>query len=264
MAESDDSSVEPQQKQQQQQQVQQQPAKKTKFELGANWKRINIELFKIYKELYGDLKISQKFVIPATDEWPKAHHGEKLGKVVYDIRSSLKKTESKFNEEDINELLNLGFVVDAYEEKENRVLLAFETYKYKYGDCKIISTFKIPEDDYTWPEEVRGMNLGRIYSHIKKEKYYERIHADLLALGADLDVKKNNTFESVYAALVAFKDIHGDLAVPHKFIVPHYSADYPEVAWGMKLGTVVERIRHSQAFKEHKTELRALGLQINK
>ncbi len=238
--------------------------KKPRYELGANWKRINVELFRVYKEQFGDLKIPQKFVVPATDEWPVANHNEKLGKAIYDIRSSLKKGESKYNEEDVNELLNLGFVVDAYEEKENRVLLAFETYKYKYGDCKIIATFKIPEDDYTWPEETRGMNLGRVFSHIRKERYYARIHEDLIALGADLEVKKNNTFESIYSALVAFKEIHGDLAVPHKYMVPHFSADYPEVAWGMKLGTVVERIRHSQAFKEHKEELLALGLQINK
>jgi hypothetical protein len=43
-------------------------------------------------------------------------------------------------------------------------------------------------------------------------------------------------------ALAVYKEEHGDLNVPHAFVVPS-SAPWAEETWGMKLGSIVSYIR---------------------
>ena len=38
------------------------------------------------------------------------------------------------------------------------------------------------------------------------------------------------------AAVVAYKEVHGDLFVPFNFVVPDNDPNYPQEAWGVKLG----------------------------
>ena len=64
------------------------------------------------------------------------------------------------------------------------------------------------------------------------------------------------------AALLVYKEAHGDLQVPRVFVVPS-GAPWPEEAWGMKLGHRVNQIRDREDYvKDHperRAELDALG-----
>jgi hypothetical protein len=66
----------------------------------------------------------------------------------------------------------------------------------------------------------------------------------------------------VRAALLAYKEVHGDLQVPKAFVVPS-EAPWSEEAWGMKLGGRVDGIRSQEHYvKDHperRAELDALG-----
>ncbi len=74
----------------------------------------------------------------------------------------------------------------------------------------------------------------------------------------DNTVDKN--FEGIYSALEAYKEEHGHLDVPQRFVIPHGDVSYPESLWGMKLGAIVRSIRKNNLFGVHKDKLLELGI----
>ena len=63
-------------------------------------------------------------------------------------------------------------------------------------------------------------------------------------------------------SLQAYQEVHGDLEVPQRFVVPS-EAPWPDSGWGMKLRRRVNRIRseeqHVKHHPERRAELDALG-----
>ena len=72
--------------------------------------------------------------------------------------------------------------------------------------------------------------------------------------------------EEVRAALRAYQEVHGDLEVPYRFVVPS-EAPWADEAWGMLLGHRVNDIRHRGDFVKdypaRRAELDALGFRWN-
>jgi hypothetical protein len=70
-------------------------------------------------------------------------------------------------------------------------------------------------------------------------------------------------YQKVYDALVAYKELYGDLLVPQPFTVPDNSDDWPEDTWGLRLGARVNAIRSQGTFVKtdplRKDELDDLG-----
>ena len=68
-------------------------------------------------------------------------------------------------------------------------------------------------------------------------------------------------------ALAVYKELHGNLEVPQAFVVPS-EAPWPAEAWGLKLGSRVLNIRHSEQYikdePERRAELDAMGFRWNK
>jgi hypothetical protein len=62
-------------------------------------------------------------------------------------------------------------------------------------------------------------------------------------------------FEVIYAALTVYKQLHGDLFVPQQFVVPS-TPPWPEVTWGVKLGTRVTAIRSQSTFVSNSPQRR--------
>jgi hypothetical protein len=62
-------------------------------------------------------------------------------------------------------------------------------------------------------------------------------------------------FEVIYTALTVYKQVYGDLFVPQHFVVPS-AAPWPEVTWGVKLGTRVTAIRAQSTFVSNSPERR--------
>jgi hypothetical protein len=116
-----------------------------------------------------------------------------------------------------------------------------------------------------WAEEAWGMQLGGRVNNIRTQEIYVKDHperrAELVALGFVWDDLERRR-EDVRAALLVYKEVHGDLEVPKAFVVPS-EAPWPEEAWGMKLGYRVNHIRHREDYAKHHpercAELDALG-----
>ena len=180
------------------------------------------------------------------------------------VRGNLKKSDSYYNPEDVRQLLSMGFIPDAHKEQSRIALSGFTQYKQHFGDCEVVVSFKIPGDDESWSEEVRGMNLGRILDNIRNRDDHKDIHEKLAALGVDLGPQNAGVdFERTFVALTAFKRVNKHLKVLRDFVVPENDSNYPEHTWGVKLGAALRDIRCRGAFAEHKDRLIALGVDFN-
>ena len=109
------------------------------------------------------------------------------------------------------------------------------------------------------------MKLGYRVDQIRNQEHYVKHHperrAELDAMGFVWDDLERR-WEEARVALLAYKEVHGDLEVTRAFVVPS-EAPWPEEAWGMKLGRRVSMIRyeenHVKDRPERRAELDALG-----
>ena len=125
--------------------------------------------------------------------------------------------------------------------------------------------FIVPEGNFTWPESMWGMKLGVIASHIKKEKTHKSYRAVLEFLGMDFVNWKKTSWDRTYAALKRYKNLyvsadeHANWTIPFRFVIPHNTASWPKIMWGMKLGSIASSIRQGRCYKTHRTQLESLG-----
>ena len=72
-------------------------------------------------------------------------------------------------------------------------------------------------------------------------------------------MSKGDRRDLVKRALLAYKDMFGNLLVPAKFTIPESDALWERDLWGMKLGTAVNNIRNSNNYAELRPELEEMG-----
>jgi hypothetical protein len=228
-------------------------------------KPVDIAIFEQYLKIEGDLLIPTDFVVPSDDKkWPKKYHDVKLGKLVTEIRSDVTREIGAFDKDDIQKLVDLGFPLSHHEANRKVVLLAFKTFKEKFGHLNVVKDFKIDKNDLSWPQETRDMALGETLHSIRKINIHKAIHKDLIELGVDLGPQKaSHDFERVFKALSDFKAVHGDVVVPLKFVVPRGDAAYSDNAWGLNLGRNLQFIRLEGYYSEHRDRLEALGVNFD-
>ena len=110
-----------------------------------------------------------------------------------------------------------------------------------------------------------GSRVDTIRNHEIYVKHHPERRAELDALGFVWDDLERR-WEEVYAALLAYQEVHGNLEVTRAFVVPS-EAPWPEEAWGMKFGYRVNNIRSSGDYVKHhperRAELDALGFRWN-
>ena len=70
--------------------------------------------------------------------------------------------------------------------------------------------------------------------------------------------------EVVKQALLAYKKLHHNLLVPHRFTIPEGDPNYPKEVWGMRLGKMVNKIRRARHYEEHKKELLGMSFDFDK
>lgn len=128
--------------------------------------------------------------------------------------------------------------------------------------------YVVPDCD-PWPESTRGLPLGKILPTVFSRTYLKNnpdAEGMLTKLGFRMDAKSASNdlrYQKVYDALVAYKELYGDLLVPQPFTVPDNSDDWPEDTWGLRLGARVNAIRSQGTFVKtdplRKDELDDLG-----
>ena len=135
---------------------------------------------------------------------------------------------------------------------------ALLAYQELHGDLEVPKRFVVPSE-VPWPEDAWGMKLGGRVHDIRSHEQYVKRHperrAELDALGFVWDDLERR-WEEVHATLLAYKEVHGDLEVPKRFVVPS-EAPWPEEAWGVPLGLRVSTIRSVEFFVKHLPERRA-------
>jgi hypothetical protein len=209
-----------------------------------------------FREIHRHPLVPLKLVVPIDEKWPVECHGMELGAKAASYRAKYRRGTMDTTDELV--LSELGFAFDNNDWKwEHKVQSAFVTYKEEHGDLNVPVAFVIPSSA-TWAEELWGMKFGMIVNNIRAKGYYlsddkpeRKEWLDEMGFVWD-DLERR--WDIAQTALTMYKEEHGDLNVPHAFVVPS-SAPWAEETWGMKLGSIVNTIRsYGQYLSDDKPE----------
>ena len=213
-----------------------------------------LEALKTYKEVYGNLRVPSKFVIPNEEPWPRMTRKMRLGIKVSTIRSSGRYIKQYPERKAL--LDSWGFewsLRDSNKDKDifDDILLAMISYKKHVDESITIpSDFKVPSEE-PWPQSTHGLNLGQYAELIQKRDKTLNLNDEkeqkLIDIGFALEETPRKAFSKkrfdiVYAALKCYKELYNDLRVPQVFVVPS-EEPWPEETWELKLGARVNAIR---------------------
>lgn len=139
--------------------------------------------------------------------------------------------------------------------------LALTQYRSMYGDMQVRIGFVVPDKSDKWEKSLWRMKLGALVKRIREGKMYSNMWLDLRSIGFDFNYRKLNfKCETIYFALLLYKNIYSNILVPYRFIVPSFCDRWPEETWGMRLGTIVGRIRSGQStILYSRKELESIG-----
>lgn len=217
------------------------------------------QALKVFKEVYGNLRVPSKFVVPDTAPWTRLSRNLKLGVRVAAIRSAGRYVKDHpYRKAELDEL---GFEwrlrdhthkQQVGEELFDQVLNALKVYKEIVNeDLNVPLDFKVPDNHADWPVDIWGLKLGDMVQLIRNKDKLVYGHSDretkLNDIGFPWEENKRTVFakkrfELVFDALVIFKQLFGNLFVPQAFIIPQEDP-WPEELWGLKLGARVNAIR---------------------
>jgi hypothetical protein len=212
-----------------------------------------------YKELEGHAQVPCDFRIPYEDNrYPENTRGLHLGFAVHTAQVK------GCYEHHHDELKQLGVNFDIKSPKSVASSVIYDAtvaFKSVHNHLQVPVRFIGPSlSDYD--EAAWGLQLGLALYLIRADKLHADRKEDFLALGLDDSVQSLSDFQTVHAALNAYKVVHGDLFVPRNFVVPQSDARYPFDTWGMKLGETVYSIRHRGTYSEHRAKLEELGVNL--
>ena len=135
-------------------------------DLERRWEELRAAL-QTYQQVYGDVVVSQAFVVPSEAPWPEEAWGMKLGSRVDGIRS--KGGHVKHHPERRAALDALGFVWDEHERRWEEARDALVAYQKVHGDLEVPFAFVVPSEA-PWAEEAWGMKLGHRVANIRSSK----------------------------------------------------------------------------------------------
>jgi hypothetical protein len=203
----------------------------------------------------GHAIIPPKFVLTGK-AWPSDLEGYNLGKVAAKYRQQYR--ELNLPHEDFQQLDGVGFAWCSNEwQWENVVVPALLKYKELHGDMHVPRRFVVPSSE-PWPDEMWEMALGNTVNNIRSSGQFVRDDPErrqwLEEKGFVFDVPEME-WEAARCALATYKEVHGDMRVPYRFVVPS-GEPWAEEVWEMKLGKTVNNIRSSGHFVRDDPERR--------
>lgn len=258
-----------------------------------------IQTLRAYHNIYGDLVIPRRYIVPSTAEFPKEWHEIQLSKAIYNMKWWTRHVKSR--PERVCELNQLGFVWERMQPEWNLVLEALITYKSQNGHVKVPASFIVPshgDERNAWPRATWGVPIGNCVQRIRTRSDFLRDddtsysrRKQLDGLGFLWDVSEH-AFGKFFTALRIFSkqqnyqnvrsnDHEGllrqvsarALRVPSTFVVPSGKMigternPWPEDLWGYKLGQKVVAVRQKELYIKNKPmrrqALEKLGFQWN-
>ena len=264
--------------------------------LGFVWERLQpewnivLEALVFYHTLYGDVLVSNKFVVPHGNKlWPKATWGIPLGNYVRSIRSRHDFLHGPNSLSRRRQLESLGFVWDVHEQRFLKFYSVLEHFAKLYGcglfstsgrpkPLRVPSTFVVPANDTAWSEDQWGYPLGQKCTAVRQKQLYVKNKFKrqqmLEELGFRWSGNANLAWLKVVHAAAIYSKLHNrSLNVPNDFVVPRptpefFGADnwpWPEHLWGLPLGQRLKEIRVNGIYlkgkdgPERRRQLDALG-----
>jgi hypothetical protein len=236
--------------------------------ISQNFSYENILLLKIYKAVYGDLLIKQRFTVPPYYPWPDWSFGYALGKQAASIRSMQKK--GTLSSEVYDALVKLEFVWEYRTVHTTKIQEALQLYVKRVSED--ISTmsyrFVVPRYTRKWPKSLWGMKLGQYIQYIRRypdSNLAKSLSPLLLKYNFDYSKQRGN-FEVLKETMLIYKQLHGNLHIPLDYVVPGGPNDtsstpspYPKRMHGKCLGEILHAIRSRGDYKQYKAELLAMG-----
>ncbi|KAL3660938.1 hypothetical protein V7S43_013955 [Phytophthora oleae] len=230
------------------------------------WEMQIIPSLKVFQEQEGHLFVRQQFQVPiGDDKWPRATWGVKLGSQCQLLRRDV---DDGLSEQRKQQLDDMGFIwSDAEWKWKMQFLTAMQRYRDIFGHCSVHHTYKVPTSDPIWPEVSWGYRLGhavaRVKANMEEQPLTPRAMADLRALDFFKDELSFDVWrEAIMPTLELYPSLFNDTFIPEDFVVPS-EAPWPERAWSLKLGYIIESINTSRIFrdemKDDKQKLKDLG-----
>ena len=144
------------------------------------------------------------------------------------------------------------------------VMSSLGEYNAHHGHVRVPTSFVVPDEE-GWAVEARGLKLGREVDALRRKKKKGALSdgdtSQLNALSFVWSIPEWQ-WQRVLQLLAMYKELHGNLQVPHAFVVPS-KTPWPAEAWGLKLGFSVINIRHNEHYikdePERRAELDAMG-----
>ena len=134
--------------------------------------------------------------------------------------------------------------VESTSEEWNTLAQALKLYREEFGDLVIEDQFVVPAQQ-PWPEPCWGLKLGPMVYSIQ---FWKRHVARFPARRTELDSigfiwgRLQSHYNLIVEALLAYKELYGDLNVPIKFICPS-KPPWSSAVWKLPLGARVSAIR---------------------
>ncbi|KAI9996478.1 hypothetical protein PInf_014206 [Phytophthora infestans] len=151
------------------------------------WETKIFPALEAFKREFGHCNVNFNFVVPDSEQWPKATRGMRLGATVANIRC--RGNYDDMTERDKDKLEAIGFTWSPEDERWTyKILPALETYHQIYRSGWVPADFVVP-DEKPWPEASRGLRLGNSFMKIRHtgaySSYVERDRKRLDGLGFD-------------------------------------------------------------------------------
>lgn len=223
-----------------------------------------------YRSIYGNVLVPAKYVVPRTDDYPKACWDLPLGRTVQRLRIRHDFLQVDNAIERKNQLDGLGFVWDVSEYNFIRFLKALRHYdrlekesltlRGENSAIRVPSKYVIPNDE-RWPKEFWGYQLGAKCMAVRQKKLYIKSDPERKQALEDIGFRFNGNaslgwLDVVHAAAI-YSQMHGRvLNVPLSFSVPTPTEHpecldewpWPERLWGLKLGQRLRDVRLKGAY----------------
>ncbi|CAH0480558.1 unnamed protein product [Peronospora belbahrii] len=263
------------------------------------FQEVCLPALRTYLDLYGDLFVPQKFIVPEDDGernkeetglWPRATKGYKLGLAVAKIRKQVqqerqrvehvkeKKKKTRLSAllpplpmKQVEALNELGFVWSVRDTKWYEFFLpGLRRYRELHGHANVPLAFTVPSHDVDsrWPKKLQRYRLGQHVYMVRSGKYATQVREsqqELEELGFSFRLGDKAWVESIFPALEVFSSKYGHCDVWQDFVVPS-DESWPKDSWGLKLGDTVKNIRrgaYDTQIQAARKDLDALGFVWN-
>ncbi|KAG9406189.1 Phosphatidate phosphatase lpin1 [Aphanomyces cochlioides] len=220
-----------------------------------------LKIIQVQYILQGHTKFTtlpRRFVAPSSSEWPQQLHGCLVHTPLFRKAYQLALLDTSI----VAKLDAMKFVWNDSQHQWNLTMEALQKFKKINGHANVPSRFEVPEDDPVWSNYLWGMKLGSKVCSIRSER-------TKLTLEKRQELDKQNfiwnarelRWNRILSALKTYKEIHDDLYVPQKFVVPRNDPGWPLELVDMKLGMTVSDIRRRKATisNDLRTQLDTLG-----